>query len=42
MNNTISPDAETGLRADRVAQKRAQGRQNVLPVRATTATAQIR
>ena len=41
MNDTISPDAETGLRAGQVAQKRAQGRQNVLPDRATKSTAQI-
>ena len=41
MNDTISPDAETGLRADQVAQKRAQGRQNVLDDRATKSTAQI-
>lgn len=41
MNDTISPDAETGLRAGRVAQKRAQGRQNVLDDRATKSTAQI-
>lgn len=41
MNDTISPDAETGLRADQVAQKRAQGRQNVLDDRATKSTTQI-
>ena len=41
MNDTIAPDAETGLRADQVAQKRAQGRQNVLDDRATKSTAQI-
>lgn len=41
MNDTISPDAETGLRAGQVAQKRAQGRQNVLDDRATKSTAQI-
>ena len=41
MNDTISPDAETGLRADQVAQKRAQGRQNVLDDRTTKSTAQI-
>lgn len=40
-NNAISPDAETGLRADQVAQKRAQGRQNVLDDRTTKSTAQI-
>ena len=41
MNLSFGPNAERGLSAQQVAEKRSQGRQNTQPEKATKSTGQI-